>query len=120
MTTEMTIEELRRFISSAPFRHVKDATHGNPDSKMDPHEYIIGNWNNVDSDALRRFTYTIRVRGYRGRYRARYSGRDQINHYLIVDEHVYWFIPPMQLCRTKVEYRQHEPVEEQLTIEEAR
>lgn len=112
----MTLEQCRAFIASAPFRHVKDASHGNPDSQMDPHEYIIGSWDNVDSDAMRRFTFTIRARGYLGRYTARYSGRSQTNHYLIVDDRVYWFIPPMQLCRTLTEFRQHEPVEEQTTL----
>jgi hypothetical protein len=108
----MTLPELRAFIAAAPWRHVRDSSHGNPDSQMDPHEYVIATWRGIDREQFERFVETIARHGYRGRYRPRYSGRALIGRYLVVDEHVYWHIPPVQLARTLVEYRQHEPLED--------
>ena len=37
-----------------------------------------------------------------------YLDKPMKNHYLEIGEHVYWAIPPKQLCRTLIELGQHE------------
>lgn len=109
--TELSGDDLaraRRFVEAMPFRHVRDATHGNPESKMDPHEYIIGSWERVPWDDFWWFVGAIEQHGHWGRYQARYSDRGYVRKYLDIGDRVYWFIKPFQLCRTKIEYRQHE------------
>jgi len=114
-TGEMTLAELRAFVAAAPFRAVRGTPEGPLNKPAQPHEYVIGTWDEVDDVAFRRFAATIKLRGYKGRYTPPYNGRTMVNTYLVVDEYVYWSVPN-QLCRTLVADRQHEPLAEQLQL----
>jgi len=102
----LTIEEASAFAEQAPWREVQWRK---PGSQMDPHWYLIAN-DTIDSTTFWAFVRLIRAEGYRGTYVAPYRPeRPMTNHYLEIGEHVYWAIPPRQLCRTRIEFGQHEP-----------
>ena len=112
----MTEEELRAFIAEAPFRAVKGIPEGPLNKPPDPHEYFILGWQKASNADFFRFVATIRQRGYQGRYVAPYSGRSMINRYLQVGDWCYWYIGPKMMNRCRADAKQHEPLEEQLTI----
>ena len=112
----MDLEELRAFIENAPFRQVKGIPEGPLNKPPEKHEYVIKNWEEIDSVQFGRFAKTILQLGYRGGYTAPYNDRTMVNRYLVVDDHVYWYIHPRMLNRTPVADRQHEPLEEQLEL----
>lgn len=84
---------------------------GPGEAVADPHWYVIREWSSVDDDDFDEFARLIRACGYRARYIRPYDPRPLVNHYLEDGEWVYWFIYPNQLCRTRIEWRQHEPLE---------
>ena len=83
----------------------------------EPHAYVIRAWDNVDSAGFDAFRQTINRHGYKGRYTAPYNNRTMTCQYLVLDDYVYWFIPPQMLNRTLVENRQHDPIEEPVALE---
>lgn len=108
---EMTLDEAREWVTTFPWRKVRSDA---PGSQMDPHWYVINGWDEVPADLYWRFVRLVKRKGYKGRYTARYRpDRPMVNSYLEIGEHVYWTIPPKQICRTRIEYRQHEPIPEQ-------
>ena len=100
--------DLIQFIQDAPWRWVKSTPEP---GGMEPHQYVILNWQEVDTPTAWKFIDLIRRTGYRGRYTPPYNNREQRNWYLEVEPWVFWFIGPRQLCRTRIEYRQHERLE---------
>ena len=85
----------------------------------DPHWYVIQEWDEVGGERFQAFAALIRAEGHKGRYIRPYNPRPLINHYLeLGDGFVYWYIHPNQLCRTRIEWQQHEPIPEQMTLTE--
>ena len=76
----------------------------------DPHWYVIRHWPSVDDRDYWEFARVIGALGYKARYIRPYNPRPLINDYLEFDEYVYWCIPPIQMCRTRIEWHQHEPL----------
>jgi hypothetical protein len=117
----MTEDDLRRaqaFIASVPWRKVRQVPEGPLHKPAEPHEYVLTGWPSVDDDEALWFAALIRQHGHKGRYVPPYSGKPQINHYLdLPDGFVYWRIWPNQLCRTRIEFGQHERLPEQLTLD---
>lgn len=103
----MTIEEARAFAQQAPWREVQWQK---PESQMDQHWYLIVG-DTIDAATFWAFVRLIRAEGYLGAYVARYRpDKPMTNHYLEIGEYVYWAIPPNQLCRTRTEFGQNEPI----------
>jgi hypothetical protein len=105
------------FVASVPWRAVKGVPEGPLHKPPEPHEYVILGWRAVDPDELRWFVGLIRRGGHKGRYVPPYSAKAQVNRYLDLDEHVYWWIYPRMLNRTRIEYGQHERLPEQLSFD---
>ena len=121
----MTVHEMEKFISSVRWRHVRMIPVGEgltPEvaeerwGKLkhvtpDPHEYVIRDWREVDTDLFDAFVRLIKAEGYRATYRAPYRP-DYVmtNHYLEIDGWCYWFIYPRMLNREPAEHRKHEPI----------
>jgi len=76
----------------------------------DPHWYVIRSWPSVGDRAYWEFVRVVRTLGYRGRYVRPYDPRPLVNDYLEFGGFVYWCIPPTQICRTRIEWRRHEPL----------
>jgi hypothetical protein len=78
----------------------------------DPHEYVIREWREVDTEQFDSFVRLIKAKGYQGRYRAPYRP-DYVmtNHYLVIDDWCYWFINPNMLNRERAEHQKHEPIQ---------
>jgi hypothetical protein len=114
---EMTLPEAREFIASVPWRQVQDRPargEGVLPVAPDRHWYVINGWPEVPADLYWAFVRLVKRKGYLGRYTAPYRpDRTQVNSYLEIDQHVYWTVPPKQICRTRIEHRQHEPIPEQ-------
>ena len=122
---EMTIREAEEFIASVPWRHVKmvPVGHGLTEEEAimrwgeyrhitpDPHEYVIKEWHEVDTEQFEAFAQLIKADGYRAKYVAPYRP-DYVmtNHYLEIDGWCYWFIYPNMLNRERAEHRKHEPI----------
>ena len=115
--TSTTLEAHRRFVASCSFRPVKGVPEGPLQKPPEPHAYVIRAWDNVDSAGFDAFRQTINRHGYKGRYTAPYNNRTMTCQYLVLDDYVYWFIPPQMLNRTLVENRQHDPIEEPVALE---
>jgi len=64
--------EAEEFIASVPWRPVKMVEVGDTGKTPDPHEYVIKDWREVDSDSFDAFVRMVKAKGYRGRYRAPY------------------------------------------------
>lgn len=108
----MTLDEAKAFIASVPWRQVREDR-----GPIDSHEYVINGWPEVDADDYWDFVRLIKRDGERGRYAPPYDPtRWMENSYLEIDKHVFWAIPPKQICRTLIEHRQHEPLGEQLEL----
>lgn len=101
--------EIVRFIEASPWRWVKSTPEP---GGMEPHQYVIRHWREVDTPTFWKFVDLIRERGHRGRYTPPYNNRPQTNYYFEHAEFVYWHIWPIQLCRTKIEYRQHQRLDD--------
>lgn len=109
----MTIEEARGFVENAPWREVQWQK---PGSQMDPHWYLIVD-DTIDPTTYWAIVRLIKAEGYLGTYTAAYRpDKPMKNHYLEIDEHVFWAIPPKQLCRTRIEFQQHERLPEQTSL----
>ena len=113
----MTMEEARAWIARLPWVQVKAIRYGadgrpDPNGELpDPHQYVIGSWREVDETDLGRFVALIRSQGYRATYTPPYRPEQvQRNHYLQVDEWVYWFIRPQMLNRELAAHRKHTPI----------
>ena len=107
----MNVDEARTFIQSVPWRAVQMRPSGQAGKPPDPHEYVIADWREVDSEELAAFVELIRARGYRGRYAPPYDpGKVMENDYLEIDDHIYWFIRPGMLNRQLAANRQHEVI----------
>jgi hypothetical protein len=120
MSNQLADEDLRRaraFIASVPWRAVREVPEGPLNKAPEPHEYLILGWRAVDPDELHWFVDLILRKGHKGRYVPPYSGKAQVNSYLDLDEHVYWWIYPRMLNRTRIEFGQHERLPEQLTLD---
>ena len=104
------IQAAREIVEALSWRQVQGTPEGPLNKPPDAHWYVIGNTVD-DPDAFWRFVKTIRAEGRRGKYVAPYNDRVLYNRYLVLDDHVYWFIRPMMLNRTLVEYQQHEWLE---------
>jgi hypothetical protein len=115
--TEMTLDEAREFVSNLPWRKVKTDPwfkDGVEQKPADPHWYVINGWPEVPADLYWAFVRLVKREGYRGRYVAPYRhDRPMVIRYLEIGEHVYWTIPPKQICRTRIEWKQHTPIPEQ-------
>jgi hypothetical protein len=111
------LDAARSFIAGLPWRWVQARPAGPLNKPPEPHQYVIEMWDEVDRIEFARFVATIRRFGYRGRYLIPYTGRTMVGRYLVVDDHVYWSVPN-QLCRTLVENRQHEPLDDDAITEE--
>ena len=97
----MIMREAKEFIRSVPWRHVKmvPVGRGVTDEEAikrwgeyrhimpDPHEYVIKEWREVDTEQFDSFVRLIKVKGYQARYRAPYRP-DYVmtNHYLEIDD----------------------------------
>ena len=102
----MTKEQALAFIERVPWRWVREDR-----GPIDPHQYVISDWPEVEVGLYWEFVRLVRREGYQGTYRAPYRPEVELrNHYLELDGWVYWTIPPTQICRTRIEDRQHEPV----------
>jgi hypothetical protein len=109
----MLIGEAEQFVNQLPWRWVRK------DSGAEPHQYVIRTWVEVDENQFWEFIRLVERDGYLARYVRPYApDRPMVNSYLVIGAHVHWAIPPNQLCRTRVEDRQHEPLPEQLRLEE--
>jgi hypothetical protein len=120
MSNQLADEDLRRaraFIASVPWRAVREVPEGPLKKPADPHQYLILDWPSVDTDEALWFAALIRQHGHKGRYVPPYSGKPQVNRYLDLDEHVYWWIYPRMLNRTRIEFGQHERLPEQLSFD---
>ena len=102
------LAQARTFIESLPWRQVRGTPEGPLNKPPDPHQYVILGWESVDTEQFWWFVDHIRGHGYRGKYTAPYNNRTLYNRYFELDGFVYWFIRPMMLNRTRVEYQQHE------------
>ncbi len=110
----MTLDEAREFVASVPWRSVKGTPEGPANKPPEPHQYAINGWREVPADLYWRFVGLVDRLGYRGSYTPPYRpDRPQVNSYLEIGPHVYWTVPPKQICRTRIEHRQHEPIPEQ-------
>lgn len=69
---ELTKEEARAFIASVPWRAVKMVEVAGTGMTPDPHEYVIEDWREVDSNLFRGFIRLVKAKGYRATYRAPY------------------------------------------------
>jgi hypothetical protein len=122
---EMTMRDAEEFIASVPWRHVKMVPVGHALTEEeaimrwgeyrhitpDPHEYVIKEWREVDTEQFDAFVQLIKADGYRAKYVAPYRP-DYVmtNHYLEIDGWCYWFIYPNMLNRERAEHRKHEPI----------
>jgi hypothetical protein len=122
----MIMREAKEFIGSVPWRHVKMVSvgHGLTEEEAikrwgeyrhimpDPHEYVIREWREVDTEQFDSFVRLIKAKGYQRRYRAPYRP-DYVmtNHYLVIDDWCYWFINPNTLNRERAEHQKHEPIQ---------
>jgi len=114
---EITTQQTRALAATAPWREVQWR---NPGSQMDPHWYLIAD-DTIDPTTYWAIVRLIRAEGYQGVYVAQYRpDKPMRNFYLEIGSFVYWAIPPRQLCRTRVEYGQHERLPEQLRLEDYR
>ncbi len=94
----LTIEEARAFVERAPWRAVQ---HEKPGSQMDPHEYLISG-STIEVSTYWALVRLIKAEGHLGEYTAAYRpDKPMRNFYLYIGEHVYFGIPPRQLCRTR-------------------
>ena len=105
----------REFIDSVPWRQVGNRPGGPLNKPAEKHWYHIistehapGAWEFVD---------LIREHGYRGRYTPPYSGRTMTFRYLEIDEHVFWFVWPRQIAKTRIEFQQHERIDDSIRME---
>jgi hypothetical protein len=102
----MELQETEQFVASVPWRW-----HWRRD-----HQYALRY--QVDGPTFDAFVALIQSRGYRGRY------HHAVYRYLRLGEWIYWSVsgpgeaPALNRCT--VEDRQHEPLEEQLPLEENR
>jgi hypothetical protein len=109
---QMTKAEAEQWVAGLPWRRVREDR-----GPIDSHEYVISTWDEVDIDLYWAAVRLIKREGYQGVYRAPYRPEVEMrNAYLEIDQHVYWAIPPKQICRTRIEDRQHEPVPEQESL----
>jgi hypothetical protein len=121
MSKQLADEDLQRaraFVASVPWRRVREVPEGPLNKSAERHWYVILDWESVDTDEALWFAALIQKHGHRGRYVPPYSGKPQVNRYLdMPDGFVYWRIWPNQLCRTRIEFGQHERLPEQLTLD---
>ena len=82
-----------------------------PGSGMHQHWYVIRD-REVPVDLFWAIHRLIRREGHRGRYTTQ-DGRTMTNSYLDIGEWTYWSVPTRQLCRTRVEFGQHQRLPEQ-------
>jgi hypothetical protein len=110
---EMTMRAAEGFIASAPWRAVKMVEVGDTGKTPDPHEYVIKDWREVDTNLFDVFVRLIKAEGYRAEYQAPYRP-DYVmtNHYLEINGWCYWFIYPNMLNRERAEHRKHKPIPE--------
>ena len=110
---EMTMREAKEFIASVPWRAVRMVEVGDTGKTPDPHEYVIKDWREGDSNLFDAFVRLIKAEGYRATYRAPYRP-DYVmrNHYLEIGGWCYWFIYPDMLNRERAENRKHVPIRE--------
>jgi hypothetical protein len=102
----MTIREAEEFIASVPGSALKV---GDTVKTLDPHEYVLRGWREVDSNTFDVFVRLIKAEGYRARAPYR-TDRVMTNHYLEIGGWCYWFIYPRMLSRERAEHRKHEPI----------
>ena len=121
----MRVADAEEFIASVPWRHVKmvPVGHGLAEAEAmkrwgeyrhitpDPHEYVIKEWREVDTEQFDAVVQLIKADGYRAKYVAPYRP-DYVmkNHYLEIEGWCYWFIYPSMLNRERAEHRKHEPI----------
>ena len=104
MLTDEARAQAREFIESVRWQAVRGDPEGPLNKPPDPHQYVILGWESVDTEQFWWFVDHIRGHGYRGKYTAPYNNRALYNRYFELDGFVYWFIRPMMLNRTRVEY----------------
>lgn len=85
------------------------ALFGQDEPVADPHWYAIRSWPSVGARDYWQFTRIVSALGYRARYVRPYDPRPLLGRYLEFGEFVYWCVPPNQVCRTRIEWHQHEP-----------
>jgi hypothetical protein len=115
METTTALQAAREIVTRWSWRKVRGVPEGPLNKPPDPHFYQIGSAPEIDQEEFWRFVRTIREHGRRGRYVAPYNTRTLYNTYLVIDEYVYWFVRPMMLNRTLVEFRQHTWLDESTT-----
>jgi hypothetical protein len=123
----MPLEAARAFVASLPWRQVRTDLTYNAEGKRaengeppHPHSYVILEWPEIAAEGFWGVVNLIRDTGYLGAYSPPYDpGRRMVSRYLdlLGDGYVYWHVHPNQLCRTRIEDRQHKRLPEQIAME---